>query len=44
MDVAGVLAAFDEQMRRNLALEPGHTLERDDRITRVVGPPGSWRG
>ena len=44
MDVPEVLAAFDEQMRRNPAPEPGTSVERDAGITRVVGPPDCWRG
>lgn len=44
MNVSEVLAVFDEQMRRNPAPEPGTSVERDAGITRVVGPPGSWRG
>jgi GNAT superfamily N-acetyltransferase len=44
VDVSEVLAVFDEQMRRNPAPEAGTSVERDAGITRVVGPPGSWRG
>ncbi len=35
---------FDEQMRRNPAPEPGTSVERDPGLTRVIGPPDSWRG
>jgi GNAT superfamily N-acetyltransferase len=44
VEVSGVLAVFDEQMRRNPAAGPGTTVERDVGVTRVVGSPGSWRG
>jgi len=44
VDVSEVLAVFGEQMRRNPASAPDTSVERDARITRVVGPAGSWRG
>jgi GNAT superfamily N-acetyltransferase len=43
VDVPGVLALFEEQMRRSPALEPGQSVERGAGITRLVGPSG-WRG
>lgn len=44
MNVSEVLAVFDEQMRHNAAPEPGTSVERNTRVTRVVGPPESSRG
>lgn len=44
MDIATVMAAFDDQLRRNPPAEPGTTVEPDPQVTRVVGPTDSWRG
>jgi GNAT superfamily N-acetyltransferase len=44
VEAAAVLAAFDEQMRRNP--QPGRTarVERDEHITRVIGGGDGWSG
>jgi len=43
MDIAAVLAAFDDQMRRNPIL--GHTrVDRDACVTRVAGDGTGWYG
>jgi GNAT superfamily N-acetyltransferase len=38
----GVLAAFDEQMRRRPVAGPGVRVEAEERLTRTVGTDGSW--
>jgi GNAT superfamily N-acetyltransferase len=42
MDAEAVLAAFDEQVRRNPATEG--RVERDDRVVRSVSGAGGWNG
>ena len=42
MDLAAVRAAFDDQMRRNVAPGPDSRVERDERITRTLALDGSW--
>jgi GNAT superfamily N-acetyltransferase len=42
VDQPGVLAAFDEQMRRHAVAGPGVRVEVDERVTRTVGTDGSW--
>lgn len=37
VDPATVRAAFDEQLRRNVPASPGARVERDARVTRMVG-------
>lgn len=44
MDIAEVLAAFDEQLRRNPKMGPGSTVERDEQVTRVVDTGAGWSG
>jgi GNAT superfamily N-acetyltransferase len=44
VNVAELLAVFEEQMRRNPAPEPGTSVERETAITRIVGAPDTWRG
>jgi GNAT superfamily N-acetyltransferase len=41
VDRSGVLAAFDEQMRRRPVPGPGVLVEAEERLTRTVGD-GSW--
>jgi GNAT superfamily N-acetyltransferase len=42
VDLSAVRAAFDDQMRRDPAPGPDARVERDERVTRVVGLDGSW--
>ena len=42
MDQRPLLAAFDDQLRRNVPPGPGAVVERTDRVTRVVGEDGEW--
>jgi GNAT superfamily N-acetyltransferase len=42
VDQPGVLAAFDEQMRRRPVPGPGVRVEAEERLTRTVGTDGSW--
>ena len=44
METAAVLPAFDEQMRRNPAVEPTARVERDEHVTRVVADRDGWSG
>jgi GNAT superfamily N-acetyltransferase len=44
MDAAAVLAAYDEQVRRNPGAEPGRHVERDDHVVRVVADDDGWSG
>jgi GNAT superfamily N-acetyltransferase len=44
MDAAAVLAAYDEQVRRNPGAEPGSHVERDDAVVRVVTDDDGWSG
>src|SRR5262249_58998789 len=43
VDRQAVLAAFDEQVRRNPAPGPGGRVERDGGVVRIVDPDG-WSG
>ena len=40
MDPRAVLAAFDEQVRRDETAEPGDRVESDDSVLRVVSDAG----
>ena len=42
MDLAAVRAAFDDQMRRDVAPGPDSRVERDERVTRNLALDGSW--
>jgi GNAT superfamily N-acetyltransferase len=42
VDQPGVLAAFDEQMRRHPVESPGVRVEVAERVTRTIGTDGSW--
>ena len=42
VDRPGVLAAFDEQMRRHPVAGPGVRVETEERLTRTVATDGSW--
>src|SRR5262249_31098911 len=45
MDRAAVLAAFNEQTRRNPPAEPGTRVERDGSVVRIVDGDGyGWEG
>jgi GNAT superfamily N-acetyltransferase len=44
VDRTAVLAAFDDQMRRNPAPEPGSGIERERRVTRVFSTGDGWTG
>jgi GNAT superfamily N-acetyltransferase len=44
VDRTAVLAAFDDQMRRNPAPEPGSGIEREERVTRVISGGDGWSG
>ena len=45
MDCDAVLAAFDEQVRRQpVSAEPQGRVERDDRVIRIVSGAGGWSG
>jgi GNAT superfamily N-acetyltransferase len=44
VDRAEVLAKFDDQMRRNIAAEPGTSVEREERVTRAVATGDGWNG
>jgi ribosomal protein S18 acetylase RimI-like enzyme len=44
MDRRGVLAAFDEQIRRRPEPEPGTVVEGDDHVVRVVDFGEGWSG
>lgn len=39
-----MLAAFDDQMRRNPAPEPGTLVEREQQVTRIVADGDGWNG
>lgn len=39
-----MLAAFDDQMRRNPAAEPGTHVEREEHVTRVISTGDGWSG
>ena len=39
-----MLAAFDEQLRRNPQLGPGTAVERDEQVTRIVDAAAGWSG
>jgi GNAT superfamily N-acetyltransferase len=42
VDEPGVLAAFDEQMRRRPVAGPGVRVEAEERLTRTASTDGSW--
>lgn len=42
MDIAAVLANFNEQMRRHPAAEPGVQVELDTKTTRLVASRSGW--
>lgn len=42
VDLAAVRAAFDRQMRRDVLPGPDSRVEKDDRVTRVLGLDGTW--
>ena len=42
VDLAAVRAAFDDQMRRRVPPGPDSTVERDERVTRMVALDGTW--
>jgi GNAT superfamily N-acetyltransferase len=42
VDLAAVRAAFDDQMRRRVPPGPDSTVERDERVTRVLARDGTW--
>jgi GNAT superfamily N-acetyltransferase len=42
VDLPAVLAAFDQQMRRQPVAGPGVRVEVDERVTRTIGTDGSW--
>src|SRR3954447_7900129 len=42
VDLAAVRAAFDDQMRRRVPPGADSTVERDDRVTRMLGRDGTW--
>ncbi len=44
MDTAAVLAAFDDQLRRNVTGERAAQVERDERVTRVMADGDGWSG
>jgi hypothetical protein len=44
VDRSAVLTEFDNQMRRNPALEPGTCVEREERITRIISSGDGWSG
>jgi GNAT superfamily N-acetyltransferase len=44
MDVRAVLAAFNEQVRRNPTPEPGTRIEHDGPVIRVVSTGDGWNG
>ena len=44
MDTAAVLAAFNEQMRRDPRAEPDTHIESDEHITRAVTDGDGWNG
>jgi ribosomal protein S18 acetylase RimI-like enzyme len=44
VNIAEVLAAFDEQLRRNPEMGPGSTVERDEQVTLVVDTGAGWSG
>jgi ribosomal protein S18 acetylase RimI-like enzyme len=44
MDADGVLAGFDQQVRRRPESGPGTVVEGDDRVVRVVDSTGGWSG
>ena len=44
MDRRGVLAAFDEQVRRNPASEPGSLVEEDVHVVRAIASGEGWSG
>jgi GNAT superfamily N-acetyltransferase len=44
MEIAAVLAEFDEQMRRHPPAEPGARIEADAHVTRVLAEGTDWSG
>lgn len=44
MDPRAVLAAFDEQIRRNPRPVAGTRVERDGRVVRIIAPADGWSG
>ena len=42
VDLAAVRAAFDDQMRRRMPPGPDATVERAERVTRVLALDGTW--
>jgi ribosomal protein S18 acetylase RimI-like enzyme len=42
VEITELLAAFDEQLRRNPAPAPGARIERDEHVTRMVGDGSGW--
>ena len=44
MNRTAVLAAFNDQLRRNLAAEPGSRVERGEHLTRVISSGDGWNG
>lgn len=44
MDRTAVLAAFDNQLRRDPAAGPGAYVEREKRVTRVISAGDGWSG
>jgi GNAT superfamily N-acetyltransferase len=44
VDRTAVLAAFDDQMRRNPAPETGSDVEREHRVTRLISGGDGWTG
>jgi GNAT superfamily N-acetyltransferase len=44
VDRTAVLAAFDDQMRRNPTAAPGSRIEREQRVTRVISSADGWSG
>jgi GNAT superfamily N-acetyltransferase len=44
VDRTAVLAAFDDQMRRNVAPEPDSGIERERQVTRVFSGGDGWTG
>lgn len=44
VDTRAVLAAFDEQIRRDPRPGPREQIERDDGTVRIIAPGGGWSG
>ncbi len=42
VDLTAVRAAFDDQMRRRVPAGADSTVERDDKVTRVLARDGTW--